>query len=385
MTNLEYKYLNDEKKYKIYNNGNIFSIKTNKFLKSSYSKNHNNYNISLVIDNKNKKFVIHTLIYKLFIGEIKKGHYITFIDDDSSNSNIDNLIEISRRNNKKKILFDENIWKFIPEYEDRYIINRKGIVKSLIIDKILEDTYNTQFEQAYKSVKLIDKEGNRNSFLIHTLVYKTFVGDIPKNMVIDHIDRDKFNNNLENLRLLTQSENSKNCIRTDIQKNDLDILSSNFINIGKKYNNFDLSNYTINEYGQIKTKTNKLMKLSNQRNYKIISLIDKLNNKRHNIRINQLVATIFLENPNNYKIVHHKDNNRENNQISNLEWTDHKQNITYSQGKKIAQYSLNDEFIKEFDSVNDAFRELGKQYGANIRWVCDGKRQTAFGFKWKWV
>ena len=34
--------------------------------------------------------------------------------------------------------------------------------------------------------------------------------------------------------------------------------------------------------------------------------------------------------------------------------------------------------IKTFDSINDAFRELNKNYGANIRWVCEGKRNSAF-------
>ncbi len=378
----DFKYLNNEEKYKIYKNGSIYSVKNGKILKPCYSKINNNYKISLVVNNKNKKFVIHTLIYKLFIGEIKKGHYITFIDGDCSNYNIDNLIEISRNINKNKIDFDKLEWKFIPNYEDRYIINRQGEIKSLITNKILEDNYSIQYEQSYKSVKLIDKNGKRTQFYIHRLVYLTFKGKILENMEIDHIDRNKFNNNLENLRMITPSENCKNKI---ITKNIIktEIIDNNFINIGKKYKNFDLSNYEINQYGQIRNNF-KLLQLGTQKLYKNINLVDKLTNKKHTFLVHQLVASVFLENTNNYTIVNHKDSNRSNNHISNLEWTDHKQNITYSQGKKIKQYSLNDEFIKEFVSVNDAFRELEKQYGANIRLVCDGKRQTAFGFKWKW-
>jgi hypothetical protein len=55
--------------------------------------------------------------------------------------------------------FNKDEWKFIPDYEERYIINKEGVVKSLITNKILEDNYNEQFEQSYKSVKLIDKDG----------------------------------------------------------------------------------------------------------------------------------------------------------------------------------------------------------------------------------
>jgi len=43
---------------------------------------------------------------------------------------------------------------------------------------------------------------------IHKLVYETFVGEIPEKMTVDHIDNDPSNNSLENLQLMTQSQNS---------------------------------------------------------------------------------------------------------------------------------------------------------------------------------
>lgn len=47
----------------------------------------------------------------------------------------------------------------------------------------------------------------RKHLYIHRLVYRTFVGVIPSNMEINHIDHDKSNNSLDNLELLTHSEN----------------------------------------------------------------------------------------------------------------------------------------------------------------------------------
>ena len=60
----------------------------------------------------------------------------------------------------------------------------------------------------------------------------------------------------------------------------------------------------------------------------------------HDRRIHRLVATAFIPNPDGKKLVHHKDGNKQNNHISNLEWATSRENITAyyqqknEQGKK---------------------------------------------------
>lgn len=378
-----FKFLNEENKYKVFENGDIFSIFTNKFLKSYYNKITNSMYISLVIYGKNKKMVLHTLIYALFKSNIPRTHYVSHIDNDSKNNDINNLILLARNKNKieKNNTIDE--WKEIQLYENRYLISKEGNIKSLLTDKILEENVSKKFN-TYKSVKLIDKNGKRKGHLIHRLVYQTFNGKINRNMVIDHINKNKQDNRLENLRMITQTENVKNCEKI-ITNNKLIQTNTNFINISNKYKLYDFSNYEINENGEIKNKHSKILKTTKKNGYMFCYLYDKLTNEKITISIHQLVATIFLSNPNNYSIVHHKDNNRVNNNYQNLEWTTHKKNITYTQGKKLGQYDLNNNLLKIFESVNDAFRELNKTYGNNIRLVCEDKRKTAFGYKWKWV
>lgn len=58
--------------------------------------------------------------------------------------------------------------------------------------------------------------------------------------------------------------------------------------------------------------------------------------------MHRLVALAFIDNPNNYPCVNHKDENKENNTLTNLEWCDRSYNINYGNrnekaGKKIGK------------------------------------------------
>lgn len=61
------------------------------------------------------------------------------------------------------------------------------------------------------------------------------------------------------------------------------------------------------------------------------------NGKETKFLIHQLVAKAFLENPNNYTEINHKDENPKNNCVSNLEWCDRKYNVNYgnAQSKRV--------------------------------------------------
>ena len=61
----------------------------------------------------------------------------------------------------------------------------------------------------YKYFQL-KRNGKRKNFLVHHLVAEHFIGARPKNLVIDHIDRNPQNNNLSNLRYVSQKENTHN-------------------------------------------------------------------------------------------------------------------------------------------------------------------------------
>lgn len=68
-------------------------------------------------------------------------------------------------------------------------------------------------------------------------------------------------------------------------------------------------------------------KLSNK-GYKVVQFSDKKRNKP--ALVHRLVAAAFIDNPNNYPIVNHKDENPQNNRVDNLEWCSYSYNRIYS-------------------------------------------------------
>lgn len=112
--------------------------------------------------------------------------------------------------------------------------------------------------------------------------------------------------------------------------------------------------------------------------------------------VHRLVAKHFIPNPNNYNEINHKDENKSNNFVKNLEWCTHKENMNYGSlknkiiqtktkqlGKPINQYDLNNNLIKGWESSHQIERVL-KIPHQNIIRCCKNKVKTAGGYKWKY-
>lgn len=95
--------------------------------------------------------------------------------------------------------------KAIPNYQ-KYSISKCGKVYSHYTNKYLSPALN---RDGYLQVSLF-KDGKGNSKLVHRLVAITYLDFNPssKDVVIDHIDNDRLNNNVYNLQVITQRLNS---------------------------------------------------------------------------------------------------------------------------------------------------------------------------------
>ena len=88
----------------------------------------------------------------------------------------------------------------------------------------------------------------------------------------------------------------------------------------------------------------------NGNGYLIVSL-RRINEKKKNFYVHRLVAEHFLQNPSNLKEINHKDYNKKNNNVENLEWVTRKENVVYSikhmekQRTKSKQTSTGEKYI----------------------------------------
>lgn len=98
----------------------------------------------------------------------------------------------------------EEIWKEIPGY-DRYMVSNMGRVKSLIRgENILNKLISGKFGNQYHAVFLYFNNG-RKFCKVHKLVMLAFIGE--SKLHVDHVNGNKLDNRLENLRYCTVREN----------------------------------------------------------------------------------------------------------------------------------------------------------------------------------
>jgi hypothetical protein len=95
-------------------------------------------------------------------------------------------------------------WIKIDDYD--YSINELGEIKIDKSGKIMKNHLNNR---GYYSVSL-SKNGKKKNFLLHRLLAKYFLENYSEDLYVDHIDKNRQNNNLENLRMVNNQQNTSN-------------------------------------------------------------------------------------------------------------------------------------------------------------------------------
>lgn len=115
-------------------------------------------------------------------------------------------------------LYEKEIWKDIIGYEGYYQVSNLGRIKSLERrvrtgrgDRLVKERILKLCNDAYGYVIVpLNKQGKLKTIKVHKLVAIAFLNHIPcgHKEVVDHINHNKKDNSVDNLRLVTQRENA---------------------------------------------------------------------------------------------------------------------------------------------------------------------------------
>jgi hypothetical protein len=315
------------------------------------------------------------------------------------------------------------LWKEVS-VNTNYEINVFGDIRNKKTKKLLKPNIDSA---GYANI-ILSKNNIPTKYLLHRLVALTFLPNYYNKLTVNHKNKIKIDNRLWNLEWSTMKEQNihknlnkvKNtfnictiksiwridvntneklekynnltqaqdwCIKNNLSKsiyakNGISLAASGHRNsaLGYKWEyekEIDIGNineiwkeipetlingykyFFISSFGRLKYPNGIISNGYKFSGYLAVSIGGK------NYKIHQLVAKVFLPNPHNKLVVNHKDGNKLNAKLDNLEWNTHKENSihAYSIGlnkntKQIIQYDKNMNKIKEFKSINEASREL---------------------------
>ena len=233
------------------------------------------------------------------------------------------------RNNKWLTLNDFNyeIWKDVNGYNGKYKISNYGRLKSL--NKQQEKIYiYRQYGNGYLYANL-SNNSIKTTYKVHQLVWDAFGSD--KCEEVNHIDGTHYNNHIYNLEQSNRQLNETHCWENGLKK-------------GRSVIKYNLKHEFIKKYDSVK-------QACEENGFKFSSGIIKCCNKEF------LTSGGYI-----------------------WEYADEITDNRSGKAIKVLQYTLDDKFIKEYNSIKEAENELRIQ---TIRNCLSGHQKTAGGFKWK--
>lgn len=171
--------------------------------------------------------------------------------------------------------------------------------------------------------------------------------------------------------------------------------------------------YSVSNHGRVRNESNGyiLKGCVNEFGYCVIGIYDKTKGHSMHYKVHRLVAEAFIPNPLNKKTVNHKDGVKTNNNVSNLEWNTHSENLhhafdngliktterqrengrknirknkIYSNNNRKCILSIDSNDQKQiYKSVRDASRAVGLSPSAIVHCL-KGKTQKSAGRKWRY-
>ena len=142
------------------------------------------------------------------------------------------------------------------------------------------------------------------------------------------------------------------------------------------------SQYKVSKDGEVFSLFyNRLMDKQGKGDYETLRLVND-DGERKSMKVHRLVALAFHENPDNKRVVNHKDKEKKNNKKDNLEWNTDSENVLHamdngldSRRKKVIQYDKDGSEIRRYKSVVEAANAMGVT-ASTVANSCTGRQKT---------
>lgn len=173
----------------------------------------------------------------------------------------------------------------------------------------------------------------------------------------------------------------------------MEVIWKRLIYQGKDYGDF----YLVSNTGEIKgVKTGKIRsKNINHEGYYFVSVSLGSRESKKTFKVHRAVAETFLQNEDFNLVVNHKDGNKLNNNIYNLEWCTQRENSIHSVENNLITFEYLYKKIKNistgvvYESITDAAKIYNPQnYRKGVKNICNalnGKTKTAYGCVWEYL
>jgi hypothetical protein len=326
--------------YEVSTLGNVRNIKTGRILKPACKGGY----MSIGLSNKSKCITtqVHRLVAKAFIENPENKPQVNHKDKNRSNNNLINLEWATGLENNihrsKGIVQTTNqnlrVWRICMETNEKL------------------ELYNSMFDAASWCV-----ENGYTTSLHNTKGY------------ISSVINGYYKSSAGFIWQLDEQQSLQNEIWKTV-----------------KMNNTEFDNYFVSNLGRFKNSKGVIM--TNYKPHHSGYIYVRVNRDKYGLH--RLVASTFIDNIENKPVVNHIDGNKTNNSVTNLEWVTVKENNQHNHNaglikcftRKIAQYDLQLNKLKEFNSIVQAEREL---HITTIKKVLHNKQKTAGGFIWKYL
>lgn len=151
------------------------------------------------------------------------------------------------------------------------------------------------------------------------------------------------------------------------------------------------TDYSVSTEGEVRKDTiDYILSQSSQQDYRHVTLL--IDGKQKRMRVHRMVALTFIPNPDNKPYVNHKNGNRSDNRVDNLEWVTPSENIQHAvktglmkSGRAIPviQYDLDGNEMMTYESASEAARQTGC-FQEKITMCCKRQRTQTNGYQWRY-